>query len=100
MVAWEKEVQSRVPLHILASQLSDTYSPANTKILKDIKCPTLLINGDRGNIVPPKMLAFMSQKIPNSRTVVFPNVGDSLHMIIPEECAKAMLDFIAELDGD
>ena len=98
MAEWMKEIQSTVPIHIMASQMDDGAKADISGILKDIKCPTLLMNGDRGNAVTPEMLFFMAQQIPNSRVVVFPNIGDSIHVIIGEQCAQATLDFIAEVD--
>jgi 3-oxoadipate enol-lactonase len=99
MIDWLKEVQSKVPVHIMASQMDDGAKADISGILKDVKCPTLFMNGDRGNVVTPEMLFFMAQQVRNSRVVIFPNIGDSIHIIIGEACAKAMLEFITEVDG-
>ena len=100
MVEWVKGVQSRVPIHILASQMDDGAKADISGLLKNVKCPTLFMNGDRGNVVSDEDLFFMAKEVKNSRVLIFPNLGDSIHLMIGEKCARATLDFLTEIDGD
>ena len=67
--------------------------------LQKIKCPTLLMNGDRSICMPPEMMLFMYRRIPNAQMVVFPGLGGSVENLIPDRCSQATLDFITEVDA-
>ncbi len=99
MIQWQNERHAKVPMHIQASQIEDTAKGDTAELLKDIKCPTLLINGDRSVIVPPEMQNFMLQQIPNARNLVLPDISDGFHLMMADQCARAMLDFIEEVDS-
>jgi 3-oxoadipate enol-lactonase len=100
MVEWIKGVQSKVPIHIMASQMDDGAKNLDISgLLKNVTCPTLFMNGDRGNQVSNEDLHFMVNEVKNSRLLIFPNIGDSIHLIIGEKCARATLDFLTEIDG-
>jgi hypothetical protein len=45
-------------------------------------------------------LFFMAKEVKNSRVPIFANLGDSIHLMIGEKCARATLDFLTEIDGD
>ena len=100
MMNWVKDVQSRVPIHILASQMDDGAKADISALLKDVKCPTLFMNGDRGHVVSSEDVFFMAKEVKNSRVQIFPGLGDSIHLMIGEKCARAVLDFLTEMDAD
>lgn len=99
MTKWQLEMQLRVPEHICISQEHSLETSDSAPLLKDIRCPSFLMGGDRSVFVPLEMLIFMAGQIPNSRVKVFPNVGSTLSVMHADECARSMHAFLRELDA-
>jgi len=62
--------------------------------LSEIKTRTLIIWGEKDDIVPLKAAYIFKEKIPNSELKVFPNVKHSPHREIPEELSVAIDGFL------
>jgi 3-oxoadipate enol-lactonase len=99
MTAWQKEQQAKVPLHINISQQRSLETADTASILENIRCPTLLIGGDRSAFVPLDMLIFMAGQVPQAQVRIFPGVDSTLSVMRPEDCARAVLDFLVALDS-
>jgi 3-oxoadipate enol-lactonase len=98
---WTIDEIGRTPKDIAVAYLKacDPQRADLSEELQKIKCPTLLINGDRSICMPPEMMVFMYRRIPNAQMVVFPGLGGSVENIIPDRCAQAALDFISGVDS-
>lgn len=70
-----------------------------TDDLPKIKCPTLLMNGDRSPAMPLEMMVYMFRHIARCQMIVFPGLGGSVDSLIPERCAQATLEFIRGVDA-
>lgn len=99
MTAWQVAMQERVPLHINIAQQKSLEESDTAPILKDIRCPTLLIGGDRSEFMPLEMITFMMREIPDAQAKIFPGVGSTVGITRAEECAGVMLDFLRQIDG-
>lgn len=62
--------------------------------LGTIQVPTLLLTGDADLYTPPPVLRLFAERIPNSRTVILPEVGHSAYWEAPQLFNRAVLDFI------
>ncbi len=62
--------------------------------LSQIKTRTLIIWGEKDDMVPLKAAYIFKEKIPNSELKVFPNVKHSPHREIPEELSKTIDNFL------
>jgi pimeloyl-ACP methyl ester carboxylesterase len=61
---------------------ADQIRPADLKLLKTIKAPTLILWGDRDRLLPPEMGRRFEDDIPGAKLVVFPDLG---HMPMEED---------------
>ena len=66
--------------------------------LKDIKCPTLILSGDRSPITPMEYLRFQEQEIPNAKLVIFKNMGSGCPWLMPDRCVEEVLKFYESID--
>ncbi len=62
-------------------------------VLKNIKCPTLILSGDRSAITPVEYLHDQEREIPNAKLVIFENLGSSGRFLIPDRCVEEVLKF-------
>ncbi len=60
---------------------------------KDIKCPTLLMSGDRSPITPVEYLRFQEQEIPNAKLVIFENLGTGCIWLKPDRVVEELRTF-------
>ena len=74
----------------LKSVISEDLLPA----LSQIKTRTLIIWGEKDDMVPLKAAYIFKEKIPNSELKVFPNVKHSPHKQIPEKLAETINNFL------
>ncbi|XP_020284135.1 valacyclovir hydrolase [Pseudomyrmex gracilis] len=65
--------------------------------LPKIKCPTLIIHGEKDSLVLPEHPIYLKEKIPNSRLVI-PKGSHNLHLRYPEETNKLITEFLTESD--
>ena len=64
--------------------------------IKTIKCPTLIIHGDKDAMVAPEHPPHMHGAIPGSRLHRFPDGKHNLHFKYKEEFNKMVEDFLLE----
>jgi pimeloyl-ACP methyl ester carboxylesterase len=68
-----------------------------TGLLPEIDCPTLLIAGQRDQIVPVAEMHAMAEAMPHARLVEISNAGHLTPLENPAEVNAAMLSFLGEL---
>ena len=62
--------------------------------IKEIKTPTLVLWGEKDNLISVENAYQFNQDIKGSKLEVYPNVGHVPMEEIPEQVAKSILDFI------
>ncbi len=67
--------------------------------IAQIEAPTLLIWGRNDVVTPPEAAQEFLQRLPNARIVWFPQCGHVPMVEKPDEFARAMLEFTADLDA-
>ena len=89
---------SRAPNHratLLAITLNrDTAEEATREKLSRIKVPTLVLHGDKDNLVPAKSAVLFGDSISGSRVVVYPSIGHLPQEEIPEKSAEDVRTFL------
>lgn len=65
--------------------------------LKDINCPTLIIQGKQDTLVPMSVAEIFNQEIPSSQLAVIDEAGHMPMIEKPEESAQAVKKFMSNL---
>jgi pimeloyl-ACP methyl ester carboxylesterase len=81
------------PVNLLLSTL-DILGNDTTEILKRITAPTLLVFGDRDNLIPAVMGEAMNRLIPGSRLEIIEGAGHVLMWDHPRTFNRLILDFL------
>lgn len=66
------------------------------KEAKTLRCPTLILHGEKDPIVPGHHPQWFHENIPGSRLRIFPGGKHNIHQKFAEEFNTACLDFFAE----
>lgn len=89
---------SRAPGHralILDLRLnSATRNPATPEMLASVQAPTLILHGDRDALVPVESGKRFDDAIPNSRLIVYENIGHMPQEETPDRVAGDIKDFL------
>jgi pimeloyl-ACP methyl ester carboxylesterase len=69
-----------------------------TDQMKQLRLPTLIVNGDEDwSCLMPGLL--MKQTIPHAALVVFPNVGHTINLEVPDAWNRELADFLSKVDS-
>lgn len=68
-----------------------------TKELENIRCPTLIIQGEDDRLTPPGGSVIMHRHIPGSKLLFLKDCGHSLTFEKPKAVEQAVLEFLAPL---
>lgn len=98
MSEWHITEHSKTPKQVAISLMRIFQDVDISERLSEIKCPTLLLVGDRSPICPLEMQRFMEQHIPNAKLVIFEGIGQGIHLLIPDRCTIEMLKFLETID--
>jgi pimeloyl-ACP methyl ester carboxylesterase len=61
--------------------------------------PVLFIVGEEDDLFPPPLVEVGVQLLPNARLLVVPGAGHSVYYERPDVFNRAVLEFLAEVDG-
>ncbi len=67
--------------------------------LQRLTMPVLFIVGEEDDLFPPPLVAVGKELLPNARLLVVPGAGHSVYYEKPEAFNRAVLEFLAEVDG-
>ncbi|HOK35280.1 MAG TPA: alpha/beta hydrolase [Candidatus Pacearchaeota archaeon] len=78
--------------------MKDTFKKVISEDLKfaleEIKAPTLILWGDKDEMLPVEHAYILHQKIKNSKLIIFPGGKHSLNIQMPEKIAESILKFL------
>jgi valacyclovir hydrolase len=63
---------------------------------KELRCPTLVLHGEKDPIVPPHHPQWFHENIPGSRMYTFPGGKHNIHQKFAKEFNERVLEFFAE----
>jgi rifampin ADP-ribosylating transferase len=87
----------RVPAHVWMAGLAGLTTAVPPSESATITAPTLIIWGERDELLPPQDRYLLAAAIPGSRLVVYENTGHLVLWEQPERVATDLADFVARL---
>lgn len=90
-------VERTAPLSVFGTLLALASRTDTSSSLKDIKCPTLILVGEKDLLTPPSAAQSIKDAVPNSELYVLPNAAHMSNMENPEEFNKYLVDFVAKI---
>ncbi|MEW5798607.1 MAG: alpha/beta fold hydrolase [Bacteroidota bacterium] len=90
-------IERTAPLSIFGTLLALASRTDTTAFLSNIKCPTLIMVGEKDVLTPPAASQSMHEKIPGSELHVIPNAAHLSNMENPEEFNKHLIEFVAKI---
>ena len=66
-----------------------------TKLLKDIRCPTLIVQGAKDTMTAPSHAEFLAERIPGAKVRIFPEGKHNVHIRYASEFNKIADEFFA-----
>lgn len=71
----------------------------NLKMLEEITPPVLVIWGQKDRVLDVASVAIFEQHLPNSRSIIYPDVGHTPMLEVPKESAADVKKFIEEIEA-
>ena len=87
----------RVPAHVWIASLTGLTTAVPPSEAATITAPTLIIWGDRDELLPPQDGYLLAAAIPGSRLIVYEDTGHLVLWEQPERVATDLTDFVAGL---
>jgi pimeloyl-ACP methyl ester carboxylesterase len=96
MESWVLDQRQKIATHVYVSVFEWTLAFDTRGYFPKIKAPTLILATKRSFVVSMEEQQFVQKQTPNSKLLIFEE--PQIHMIIPERCADAVLNFVQSLD--
>ncbi len=82
---------------VLAGDLvaCDLYD--SSEILKMVRCPTLVLSGEKDKMVPARMAVHLADQIPTAQLEIVPDAGHMVMLERPDEVAAILARFLSGL---
>ncbi len=88
--------QYRQKMTLATLAWNPSYDPKLERRLAWVKCPTLIVWGERDELIPPAYAEALHRAIPGSRVVMLPGTGHMPMFEQPEAWARAVSEFAAQ----
>lgn len=86
----------KVPARVFQAALDGMLEPESGTGLEDIRCPVLILWGDRDAVFPGmEAQQKLARRIPDATLKVYPEIGHSPHWEEPERVARDLIAFLA-----
>ncbi|XP_023944372.2 valacyclovir hydrolase [Bicyclus anynana] len=69
-------------------------------LLKDIRCPTMIMYGEKDQMVDNSHVKYLQERIKNSRVHLYPEGKHNIHMKYAEDFNRRVQDFFLETTND
>ncbi|MBP6672063.1 MAG: alpha/beta fold hydrolase [Bacteroidetes bacterium] len=90
-------VERTAPTAIFGTLLALAGRTDTTNSLQNIKCPVLIMVGEKDNVTPVAASQIMKDKIPGAEMVIIPGAGHVSNMENPAEFNKHLTAFLAKI---
>ncbi|HET6620516.1 MAG TPA: alpha/beta hydrolase [Dongiaceae bacterium] len=87
------------PAAIYRQALAYASAGERSGLLRAIRCPTLVIHGERDPLIPPAYALEARRLVPEARILLLPDGSHDLHPALLPRLATAMLDHLARSDA-
>lgn len=95
-----REIAQPTPLHAADLQFQAFAEFDGSDALAEIRCPTLVLTGDRDELIPPQNSQMMSTLIPNAKLAVIPGGGHRVLWEATEICVDLIIRFLLAFDAE
>ena len=95
-----REIARPTPLHAADLQFQAFAEFDGSDALAEIRCPTLVLTGDRDELIPPQNSLMMSTLIPNAKLAVIPGGGHRVLWEATEICVDLITRFLLAIDAE
>jgi len=95
-----REIALPTPLHAADLQFQAFAEFDGSDALAEIRCPTLVLTGDRDELIPPQNSQMMSTLIPNAKLAVIPGGGHRVLWEATEICVDLIIRFLLAFDAE
>lgn len=83
--------------HLFNEDASLSLDPPAVSRLAEIRCPTLIVGGNRDLLDFQKIADMLQKHIPNAQRVVIPDVGHAVNLEAPKHFNEMVLNFLRSL---
>ncbi|MHB8268901.1 alpha/beta fold hydrolase [Bradyrhizobium sp.] len=92
-----REIAAPTPLHAADLQFQAFAEFDCSKALSNIRAPTLVMTGDRDQLVSPKNSEIVAGLIPGANLIVIPDCGHRLMWEATDECVAIVEEFLSNV---
>ena len=92
------EIENPTPLHAADLQFQALVDFDSSKALPDVRARTLIVTGDRDQLIPPRNSEVLAELIPEARLTVLRGHGHRAIWEAPKRCVALVADFIERRD--
>jgi len=93
IVEWYHKQKSGGPTEVGAAIMRTAQVADLRPMLKNIKCPVLILTGDRNALTPAEDLRVQEREIPNAKLIIFENLGSGCRFLMTDRCVEEVLKF-------
>ena len=88
------EIENPTPLHAADLQFQAFVDFDSSKALPDVRARTLVVTGDRDQLIPPQNSKVLASLIPGARLVVLRGSGHRAIWEAPKQCVALVAEFL------
>ena len=93
-----REIATPTPLHAADLQFQAFAEFNGSRALAEIRCPTLILTGDRDELIPPQNSRMMAERVPGAKLVVLAGRGHRVLWEATDDCLSFIGGFLAAAD--
>jgi pimeloyl-ACP methyl ester carboxylesterase len=95
-----REIATPTPLHAADLQFQAFAEFDGSKSLAEIRCPTLILTGDRDDLISPQNSRMMAGRIPGAKLIVLPGRGHRVLWEATDDCLSFIGGFLTAADPE
>jgi len=92
--SWQRAQRKKIATHVYISHWKWQLENDLTPRLPEIRVPTLFITGDKGGICPLEQQYRQQKLVPNSKILIYKDIGHGIAFLEPERVAQDILKFL------
>lgn len=95
--AYRADLQNPAPAYAVQRQMGAAMRFDSYERLPQIKAPTLIIHGEKDQLVPVQNARILHERIPDSKLVILPRAPHGFGFEAPEESGKMIAGFLSSV---
>lgn len=95
--AFREDLENPTPAYVVGRQMMAVVRFDSYRRLVQIQAPTLIMHGEKDQLVPVQNARILHERIPDSTLLILPGAPHSFGWTKPKETAKAIVEFLSSL---